>query len=50
MTTRGLLENDFIKIGKIIAKTLKNYNDENVINEMKNEVLKITKKYPLWYD
>ena len=50
MTTRGLLENDFIKIGKIIAKTLKNYIDENVINEMKNEVLKITKKYPLWYD
>ena len=50
MTTRGLLENDFIKIGKIIAKTLKNYNDENVIKEMKNEVLKITKKYPLWYD
>lgn len=50
MTTRGLLESDFIKIGKIIAKTLKNYNDENVINEMKNEVLKITKKYPLWYD
>ena len=50
MTSRGLLENDFIKIGKIIAKTLKNYNDENVINEMKNEVLKITKKYPLWYD
>ena len=50
MTTRGLLESDFTKIGKIIAKTLKNYNDENVINEMKNEVLKITKKYPLWYD
>lgn len=50
MTTRGLLESDFIKIGKIIAKTLKNNKDENVINEMKNEVLKITKKYPLWYD
>ena len=50
MTTRGLLESDFTKIGKIIAKTLKNNNDENVINEMKNEVLKITKKYPLWYD
>ena len=50
MTTRGLLESDFTKIGKIIAKTLKNYKDENVINEMKNEVLKITKKYPLWYD
>ncbi len=50
MTTRGLLESDFTKIGKIIAKTLKNNKDENVINEMKNEVLKITKKYPLWYD
>lgn len=50
MTTRGLLESDFTKIGKIIAKTLKNYKDENVINEMKNEVLKITKKYSLWYD
>ena len=50
MTTRGLLESDLTKIGKIIAKTLKNNKDENVINEMKNEVLKITKKYPLWYD
>jgi len=49
MTSRGLKEEDFRKIGKIIAKALKNKDDEKVLNKLKEEVLEITSKYPLWY-
>lgn len=49
MTSRGLNEEDFTKIGKIIAKALKNKDDESILNNLKEEVLEITKKYPLWY-
>ena len=40
---------DFKEIGLIISKALKNYNDENILNELKLRVKKITDKYPLWY-
>lgn len=50
MTTRGLNEKDFTKIGKIIAKALKNSDNDEVLDELKDEVLDITKKYPLWYE
>ena len=43
MTTRGLKEEDFIKIGNIIVDTLKGGNKE----ELKLRVKKITDKYPL---
>ena len=49
MTTRGLKEEDFRKIGKIIARTLKNANNEKLLNELRDEVLEITSRYPLWY-
>ena len=49
MTSRGLKEEDFKHIGKIIAKALKNKDDEKVLSSLKEEVLSITKKYPLWY-
>ena len=48
MTTRGFKENEFIKIGKIISKALKNYKDEKLMVELKEEVLKITKEFPLY--
>ena len=48
MTTRGLKEEDFRKIGKIISSTLKNIDNEQIINENKNKVLEITSKYPLY--
>ena len=49
LTTRGLNNNDFKEIGLIISKALKNYNDENILNELKLRVKNITDKYPLWY-
>ena len=49
MTSRGLMEEDFHEIGKIIALVLKNSTDKNVLEQAKKDVLNITKKYPLWY-
>ena len=50
MTTRGLKEDDFRKIGTIIAETLKNHDNEEILQELDKEVLDITSKYPLWYE
>ena len=50
MTSRGLKENDFEKIGRIIVKALKNSNDEKILKELETEVLDLTSKYPLWYE
>ena len=50
MTTRGLKEDDFVRIGTIIAKALKNHDNEEILKELDKEVLDITSKYPLWYE
>ena len=49
MTTRGLDEKDFKKIGQIISKCLKNKDNEEIQDELREEVLKITKAHPLNY-
>lgn len=49
MTTRGLKEDDFIKIGSIIASALKNHDNSIVQKNLAQEVLELTSKYPLWY-
>lgn len=50
MTTRGLKEEDFKNIGRIIATALKNYKNEEILKDLDSEVLKLTSKYPLWYE
>ena len=50
MTTRGLKEEDFAKIGQIIAQALKNNQDETILKNLDAEVLELTSKYPLWYE
>lgn len=50
MTTRGLNEEDFEKIGKIIAKALKNKDNDEVLDKLTKEVLDLTSRYPLWYE
>lgn len=47
MTTRGLGEEDFITIGHLIAKTLKNYQNEEMLEEIKKEIINLTEKYPV---
>jgi glycine hydroxymethyltransferase len=48
MTTRGFKEKDFIEVGKIIAIALKNYQDDNLLNDLKNQVQQLTNKFPLY--
>ncbi len=47
MTTRGFGEKEFKEVGKMIAKALKNSNDENILNEIKKEVTLLTDKFPI---
>ena len=44
MTTRGFQEEDFIKVGKIISRCLSNIDNKEIQNELKKEVLELTKK------
>ncbi len=48
MTTRGLNENDFIKIADLIDSVLTDNSNENII-KVKEQVLELTSKYPLPY-
>lgn len=45
-TTRGLNEEDFTKVGALIAKMIK--EGESAVEEVSKEVAEITKKYPLY--
>ena len=47
MTTRGLKEEDFIEIADIIYDTLINKDSEEVLEQSKQRVLKLTAKFPL---
>ena len=48
MTTRGLQEEDFKEIGKIIATVLKNPDNADILDEEKSKVQELVKKYPLY--
>lgn len=48
MTTRGLKEEDFILIGKIISKALKNKDNKDILKELDKQVLELTAKYPIY--
>lgn len=50
MTTRGLKEYDFIDIGLIISEALKNKDNIEVLNKLKEKVLNITSKYKMGSD
>lgn len=50
LTTRGFKEDDMKIIGQLIAKVLKNINDDSVKNEVKKIVSELTDRYPLYPD
>lgn len=47
MTTRGFKEEQFIETAKIIVTALKNYNNDAILANLKEEVLKLTSKYKI---
>jgi glycine hydroxymethyltransferase len=48
LTTRGMREEEMEIVGKIIAKVLKNPNDEEVLNNVKKEVKNLCERFPLY--
>jgi len=48
MTTRGLNEKDFEFIGSLIINALENRDNEEILNHIREEVLNLTLKYPIY--
>ena len=48
LTTRGFMEEDMKTVAKLIYDTLMNPESDFVLDRVKDEVLKLTKKYPLY--
>lgn len=48
MTTRGLNEEDFALIGRLIVRCLSNKDNEEELNNIKNEVLRLTAAHPIY--
>jgi glycine hydroxymethyltransferase len=48
ITTRGLTEKHMQLVGAWISKALKNHENESVLNEVKEEVLKLCKEFPVY--
>ena len=47
MTTRGFTKDDFHQVGLIISKCLKNKDNIEIQENLKQEVIKLTDKYPI---
>ncbi|WP_027121987.1 serine hydroxymethyltransferase [[Mycoplasma] imitans] len=50
MTTRGLTQEDFVKIANFIDEIIQWKGDENVISKVKSDVKKLLAKYPIYQD
>lgn len=50
LTTRGFKETEFFRMGTLIGQVLKNYNDSNMLREIRKDVRKLAIQYPLFSD
>ncbi|MCD4827777.1 MAG: serine hydroxymethyltransferase [Acholeplasmataceae bacterium] len=48
VTTRGFIEEDMEVIALLIDKVLRNIDNEDILNQVRDEVINIAKKYPLY--
>ena len=48
ITTRGMKESEMKVIGESIAKVIDNYEDNNVIEKVKKDILELCKEFPLY--
>ena len=48
MTTRGFKEGEFEIISKIMVQCLKSREDSNLLEKLKEEVLSLTNKFPIY--
>ena len=49
LTTRGMKEEEMNEVARLISKALKNHEDEKILNEVRENVKKLTGKFPLKY-
>ena len=50
LTTRGLVESDFTAIGEFIVKALQSADDPSALDRVKQDVLAVCERYPLYPD
>ncbi len=50
VTTRGMKEDEMVKIGKLISKVLRAPDDEEVISEVRKEVQELCDAFPLYQE
>ena len=50
MTTRGFTTEDMVEVGDLIAEVLNNVKEEKDSSYIKDKVLALTSKYPLYQD
>ncbi len=50
LTTRGMKENEMILISEMIVRILKNHNNAEIIEKVKNEVKELCDKFPIYKD
>jgi len=49
LTSRGMKEPEMRQIANFISQTIKNRDDEQIKQEVKEEVLALTARFPLWF-
>ena len=49
LTTRGMKEEEMREVARLISKALKNHEDEKILDEVREEVKKLTGNFPLIY-
>ncbi|RKW21989.1 serine hydroxymethyltransferase [Candidatus Gracilibacteria bacterium] len=47
-TTRGMKETEMLQIADFITKAIKNHQDENYLTNLKNDVIELCKKFPIY--
>ena len=50
LTTRGMKEEEMKIVGKLIARVLKNPEDENILNEVRRDVISLCERFPLYVE
>lgn len=48
MTTRGFKENEFVEVAKIISSTLNNYDNKEILEDLKLRVKNLCDKFPMY--
>ena len=48
ITSRGFKENEARKVAQLVTRALKHHDEDEVLKEVRNEVLDLTKQFPLY--